>query len=138
MKLTYNSRYQNLHMDRANINAMKTVNVTVTSNLPNSSTPILLHRYAHGYSYIPQVWGLWDIHYSSALGNGSKRGYGTILHNTGIGLTCTFYYTVDATYVNCWLIFNTTSTPPPATSGMTAKFTGYVFANDLTAQDYTA
>lgn len=136
--LVYNSQYQNLHMDRAKANSMFTVNVNITTNLSSSSTPRLVYQYAHGYDYIPQFWGLWDIHYSSGLYNNYRRGYGYITHNTGGGLTASFYYTIDATYIKLYFLFNTTMTPKPNPAGTTAVFTGYLFANDSTVnQDYT-
>lgn len=123
-------------MDRAKLDAMKTINVTINSNLASSTTPVLLYRYAHGYTYPPQFWGLWDITYASGiLGGVKKRGYGYIVHNTGFGLTASFYYTVDSTYINLYFLFNTTS--GATTSGTVAKFTGYVFANSREPQNYT-
>lgn len=137
--IIYNSQYQNLHMDRANKEAMKTVKVTINTNLAYSSTPRRLYRYKHGYDYPPQFWGLWDINY---FPNGptnyrfNRRAYGFILHNTAGTMLCTFYYTVDSEYVNLYLLFNGTVTKPNI-SGTNLTFTGYVFANDRSPQDYT-
>ena len=133
----FSSKHQNLHLDRAKADSMKTVQVNITTNLTSSATPRLLYRYAHGYSYIPQFWGLWDITYAAGnLGGVKKRGYGYIVHNTGFGLTASFYYTIDATYVNLYFLFNT-SLSGTNTAGTTATFTGYLFANDGQDQDYT-
>ena len=137
--IIYNSQYQNLHMDRANKESMKTIKVTFNSNLAYSTTPRLLARYKHGYNYVPQIWGLWDINYfpnASSTYKLTARGYGYINHNTGAGMTASFYYTVDSEYVNLYFIFNGSVTKP-TTVGMTAVFTGYVFANDRQNQDYT-
>ena len=136
--IIYNSQYQNLHMDRANKEAMKTINVTFDSNLAYSATPRLLARYRHGYSYVPQIWGLWDIEYFPNDGayKRTARGYGYINHNTSAGMIASFYYTVDSEYVNLYFIFNGSVTKP-TTVGMKAVFTGYVFANDRQNQDYT-
>jgi len=143
--LIYDSRNQNLHMDRANVESMKTVNVTITTDLASSATPVLLYEYEHGYTYVPQFWGLWDINYMpnaqstpdySGLKQPQRRGYGYIPHNTGIGFEFSFYYIVDATYVKLYCVFNTAITPKPNCSGTTAQFTGYVFANDRTSQTY--
>ena len=134
--IIYNSQYQNLHMDRANPEAMKTVKVTINTNLAYSATPRLLYRYKHGYTYKPQFWGLWDVKYSSSLDGFTRRGYGFIPHNTGEELEASFYYKVDSTYVNLYFKFNGSVTKPnPA--GTSFTFTGYVFANDMQAQDYT-
>lgn len=124
-------------MDRAMPEAMKTINISINTNLTSSATPRQVYRYAHGYNYVPQFWGLWDIKYSSALSNNIRRGYGYITHNTGAGLTASFYYTVDATFITLYFHFQTTLSPVPATSGTKATFTGYLFANDRTDQDYT-
>ena len=136
--IIYNSQYQNLHMDRANKEAMKTINVTFDSNLAYSATPRLLARYRHGYSYVPQIWGLWDIEYFPNDGayKRTARGYGYINYNTGAGMVAGFYYTVDSEYVNLYFIFDGILTKP-TTVGMKAVFTGYVFANDRQNQDYT-
>ena len=140
-KLLYDSRNQNLHMDRAKKDSMKTVKLTVNTNLAYSATPRLIHRYAHGYPYVPQFWGLWDIKYAAGgLGGGTRRGYGFISHNTGFALNADFYYTVDATYVSIYFLFNSVTglSPKPNTAGTTATFTGYLFANDRSNQDYTS
>lgn len=136
--IIYSSQYQNLHMDRANPEAMKTVNITIATSLGKSSTPRLLYRYKHGYDYKPQFWGLWDINFfpNSSANTRVKRGYGLIPHNTGIGLTVNFYYIVDDEYVNLYLLYNTIQTPPNI-AGTTAKFTGYLFANGVDSQDYS-
>jgi len=140
--LIYDSRNQNLHMDRANVESMRTVNVTISSNLASSATPILLHTYAHGYNYTPQFWGLWDINYLPNVQaeynslKSTKRGYGYISHNTGIGFVFSFYYTVNSTNIKLYCLFNTTSSPVPLTNGTTAQFTGYVFANGRGDQQY--
>lgn len=135
-KFTYLSQYQNLHMDRANPESMKTVNITFNTNLPNSNTPRLMYRYKHGYSYRPQMWGLWNIKYSADLGGSNRRAYGNVWHNTGAGLVHTIYYTVDTEYVSLYVLHNANGATF-RTSGETITFTGYVFANDLTNQDYS-
>ena len=130
-------------MDRANINNMKTVNITINTNLASSGVPVLLYTYNHGYSYIPQFWGLWDINYmpnaqSPTYDSLKKRvrGYGYVTHNTGFGFTFNFYYTIDATSIKLYCIFDTFFDPKPNCSGTTAKFTGYLFANGRDNQDY--
>ena len=135
--IIYNSQYQNLHMDRAMPNSMKTVDITINSNLASSATPRLLYQYDHNLGYVPQFWGLWDIKYATGtLGGTRRRGYGYI-HNTGFGLTASFYYTVDSTYISLYFLFNTADTSV-TTAGTTATFTGYLFSNGTDSQDYTA
>ena len=140
--ITYLSRYQNLHMDRAKLDSMKTINLTITSNLTSSSTPRMVHRYAHGLGYVPQFWGLWDINYFPNTQTTynylkyTRRTYGYVSHDTSAGLTANFYYTVDSTYITLYFHFQTTLNPVPFTNGTTAKFTGYLFSNDRTTQDY--
>jgi len=145
----YNSKYQNLHMDRANPKSMFTVEVNINSNLPYNPSqpyqdiqPTLLYEYVHGYNYIPQFWGLWDIKYGgtegdyTTLGGITRRGYGFITHNTGFGLTASFYYTVDAVSVKLYFLFWSVNSGMK-TTGTKAVFTGYLFANGRTSQDYT-
>lgn len=136
--ITFYSPYQNLHMDRANDKNMLTVDLTISSNLASTDTPYLIYQYEHGYDYIPQFWGLWDIHYGTNLGNFNRRGYGFITHNTGVGLAANFYYTVDATYVKVYFHYNNTIPGGGGynTAGTTAKFTGYLFANGRESQNY--
>lgn len=134
--MIYNSKYQNLHMDRAKSFSMFTVNLTSTSALASSATPRLLATITHNLGYVPQFWGLWDIQYGAGLDNVVRRGYGYISHNTGIGLTANFYYTVDSTAVKVYFHYETAGTKKP--TGTTAKFTGYLFANDRLTQDYTS
>lgn len=141
--ITYLSRYQNLHMDRAKQDSMKTVNVTISSNLASSSTPRMVYRYEHKLGYTPQVWGLWDINYfpnvqsQYSFINYTRRAYGYVSHNTGVGLSANFYYTVDSTYITLYFHFQTDLSPVPLTNGTVAKFTCYLFSNDRKAQDYT-
>lgn len=135
--IIYNSKYQNLHMDRAKLDSMKTITVNINSNLPYSSTPVLLYQYEHGLGYTPQFWGLWDIQYAGGnLGSVRRRGYGYITHNTGFGLTASFYYTVDSTSIKLYFLFNAVF-DGVTTSGTVAKFTGYLFSNGRNNQDYT-
>ena len=136
--LIYTSQYQNLHMDRAKQDSMKTVQININTKLASSTTPRLLYRYAHGLGYTPQFWGLWDIQYAAGeLGGTKKRGYGYITHNTGSELTASFYYTVDSTYISLYFLFNTADTSV-TTAGTKATFTGYLFSNGRNSQDYTA
>lgn len=123
-------------MNRANSESMKTINVTINTNLTSSATPVLLYSYNHGYNYKPQVWGLWDIDYvvNSPGLSYRRRGYGYIIHNTGIGFTFSFYYIADATKVYLYCHFETSGSE--SVVGTTAQFTGYVFANDRTNQSY--
>lgn len=142
-KLIYNSRYQNLHLDRANKNSMITVKLNINKNFPsNANNSVMLYKFNHGYNYIPQVWGLWDIKYGPGSNNVIKRGYGYQVNNTGVGLVFDFYYTVDATSVTLWCKFsfwNATGSgnPDPYSKGTVATFTGYIFANDRSSQNYT-
>lgn len=136
--IVYTSKYQNLHMDRAVADSMKTVNITINTNLPFSSSAVLLYRYAHPYSYTPQFWGLWDIRMGpnvGAIANQVRRGYGGINVSTAIATRAKFFYTVDETHISLYLIYDGLSTPPNI-AGTTATFTGYLFANDRTNQVY--
>lgn len=132
-------------MDRANAEYMKTITVTINTNLTSSATPRLLYTYEHGYNYTPQFWGLWEINYMpnaqstpdySYLKQPQRRGYGFIEHNTGVGFQFSIYYTVDSTYIKLYCVFNTTLDPKPNCSGTTARLTGYLFANDRSNQQY--
>ena len=135
--ITFISRYQNLHMDRAMPNSMKTVNITINSNLASSATPRLLYQYDHNLGYVPQFWGLWDIKYpNNGLGGGTKRGYGTIVHNTSTTPVYTFFYVVTSMSVQLYCTYNTTASNV-GTSGTKVTFTGYLFSNGSNAQDYT-
>lgn len=134
----YDSRYQNLHMDRANFESMKTINITIDTSLPSSSTPVLLYEYEHGYNYKPQFWGLWDINYmpKESTYAHTTRGYGIVYHNTGFGFVFTFYYNVTETSIELYALYNTAVSPTPDCSGTTATFTGYLFANGRNSQTY--
>lgn len=136
--IIFNSRYQNLHMDRANVESMKTVTININSNLASSTTPVLVYQYNHNLGYVPQFWGLWDIKYAQGdLGGITRRGYGYITHNTGFGLTASFYYTVDSTSIKLYFLFNS-QLSGTTTAGTVAKFTGYLFSNGRNNQDYTS
>jgi hypothetical protein len=135
--IIFNSKYQNLHMDRAKLDSMKTITVNINSNLASSTTPVLLYQYEHNLGYVPQFWGLWDIQYAAGdLGGAKRRGYGYIVHNTGFGLVASFYYTVDSTSIKLYFLFNTFGSA--TTAGTVAKFTGYLFSNGRNDQDYTS
>lgn len=137
--ITFYSKYQNLHLDRANAKNMVTVNLTINSSLASTDTPYLIYQYEHGYDYTPQFWGLWDITYGQNLYSHTKRGYGYINHNTGAGLTASFYYTVDSTHVKLYFHYNNWAEIGGVnTVGTTAKFTGYLFANGRNSQNYVS
>lgn len=140
--LTFDSRYQNLHMDRANPNSMITVNININTNLASNTTPYLVYRFAHGYNYTPQFWGYWNINYGPGLldSNGdrvSRRGYGYISWSTAAMPQANFFYTVDSTYVELYFYYEYPFVSPPRyVSGTSGTFTGYVFANDRSNQTY--
>lgn len=137
--LIYLSRYQNLHMDRTNPENMKQVNITVDTDLSVSSSPRLVHRYRHGYDYPPQFWGLWEVKYPAGMFEPQQvifRGYGYAGYGL-FNLNFYFYYEVDEEWVNLYLVYDEIFGKSIDTRGATARFTGYLFANDLTPQDYT-
>ena len=124
-------------MDRANVESMKTVTININSNLASSSTPVLVYQYTHNLGYVPQFWGLWNINYSAGLDGKTIRRYGYVTHNTGVGLTANWYYTVDSSSIKLYFHYET-SLSGKTTSGTKAVFTGYLFSNGRNNQDYTS
>lgn len=125
-------------IDQTNVESFRNTTVNFINNIP-INTPILIHSFKHGYDYKPQVWGLWNI----TFGPGSltpgliKNGYGIVTNVTGIPLIM-FWYEYDEQDIKLYV-----SIEDPFESGLvdltgtTAVLTTYVFADDLTAQDYT-
>jgi hypothetical protein len=95
----------------------------------------MFYKFRHGYNYKPQVWGLWDIEWSASLGGFSANGYGQLSNSTGFP-SSSIWYTFDEewVYLNIYkgdLGFGFSAI------GTIVTLTTYIFADDLTSQDYT-
>lgn len=104
---------------------------------PPANTATTIYSFAHGYTYTPEMWGLWNVTWGtlSLMPGKVQNGYGTIFSSTGAPAS-TIAYSIDATNVNLILTFGTFG-GGDSLIGSVFTLTSYVFADDLQPQDYT-
>lgn len=132
------SRYPFTKIDQTNDESFRTTNINFVNNIP-INTKILLHSFKHGYDYEPQVWGLWDITFGpgTTTPNQNRNGYGSVSNSTGIP-SIEFHYEYNDEDVNIYVeLFDPMLSGMVSIIGTTASLTTYIFADDLTNQDYS-
>jgi len=132
------TRYPFAKIDQTIENSFRTTTVTFLNNTVNG-VKTLIHSFRHGYTYKPQVWGLWNIAWGpGSLVPGSVFNvYGTVSSSTGIP-SATIWYEWDETFVYMYAIWSDPfGFTPLSLVGTVATLTTYIFADDLTSQDYT-
>ena len=135
--LIMTTRYPFAKIDPTNQKTFQTINFTFTRT-PALDTATLLYSFDHDYTYVPQIWGLWNITDSSTGLSSIQylQAYGKYTANSGVGIGFYLYYDVTATSVTAY-IYPYDFTATLSLVGVVAKLTLYIFADDLTAQDYT-
>jgi hypothetical protein len=132
------SRFPLAKIDQTKENSFRTTNITFLSNTLQGVTT-LIASFKHGYDYDPQMWGLWDITWGpGTLVSGLRfNGYGSVSSSTGIPVA-TLWYEKDEINVYLYVRWSDPfGMTPIDLTGTTASLTTYVFADDLTEQDYT-
>ena len=138
--LLMSTHYPFTKIDPTMLNTFRTTNVTFLNDAPDN-TKTQIASFAHGYTYRPQVWGLWNVTWGPNIAgtpNVVQNGYGTLLNTSGVPAS-TLSYEWDAT--NVYLYITKGAIPPGAPSntiGTSVRLTTYVFADDMQDQDYTS
>jgi len=131
------TRFPFAKIDQTMDESFRTTHITFLNNTLNGvSTEI--YRFAHGYDYTPQMWGLWEVTWGAGiLVSGTFNGYGTIVSTTGIPMA-SLSYSFDDTNVYLYAMWTDPfGLSPLDFTGTTATLTTYIFADDLSEHDYT-
>lgn len=102
---------------------------TTFINDPANNTLVNFYSLAHGYTYEPQVWGLWSLTGPPTAIPSFDNSYGTFISSTGSN-GFTLYYKVDSTDIKLY-VYKYISGGSVSLVGVTAKFTIYIFVDDL-------
>jgi hypothetical protein len=129
------TRFPFAKIDQTKLDTFRTTTITFLRD-PTPNVTTVITSFAHGYNYTPQVWGLWDINWSGALGGFEANGYGSVSNSTGVP-SSTFDYTVDETNVYIRFKLGHTGFSTPSATGTTATLTTYIFVDDLQEATYT-
>ena len=131
------TRYPFAKIDPTKTESFRTTTVTFLSNAPDN-TKTLIASFAHGYTYKPQLWGLWDVTWGpSILGTPGERqnGYGS-LANSGSAFAAVLSYEWDATNVYLYIYKGSFTPGDSNTIGTSATLTTYIFVDDLQEASY--
>lgn len=132
------TRFPFAKIDPTKTDTFRTTTVVFLTDPPDN-TKTLIASFAHGYTYKPQVWGLWDVTWgASIIGTPGvqQNGYGTLTNSSGSPAS-TLSYEVDET--NIYLYITKGSLPPFFVSnaiGTSATLTTYVFVDDFQEASY--
>lgn len=136
--LLMNAKYPFAKIDQTKSDTFRTTTVFFSKSVSNMGDDTLIYRFKHGYDYEPQVWGLWDVTWGplTPAYSAQTTGYDRVSSSTGIP-SVTIWFTKDSKYINLYAsIFDYYPSSVDIT-GTTAILTTYVFADDLSDQDYT-
>lgn len=131
------TRYPLAKLDSQLSSSFKTIDISFLTT-PPLYTETLLYSFPHGYDYTPQIWGLWNIT-DSGTGLSSiqyDQAYGTYIANSGAGIGFYLYYKFNYETIDLY-IYPYDALGTLNLVGVTAKLTAYIFADDLSEQDYT-
>lgn len=136
--LIMTTKFPFANIDPTLSNSFRTTNISISRD-PVIGVTTLLTYFAHGYTYIPKVWGLWTVGPYVAgtfpFGIVNVQSYNTYLSNT-TAANFQLSYTVDATNVSLYIVNNDPSATPFTLVGVNIQFTSLVFVTDLQAQNY--
>lgn len=132
------TRYPLAKIDSTTSDSFKTISTTFLST-PASGVETEIYRFTHPYDYVPQAWGLWNVEYpDTATWVSYDQAYGTYLSGIAAGT-----HNLLARYevIDSEVILYATATDGIIgnidVTGFILKLTIYIFADDLSAQDYT-
>lgn len=132
------TRYPFAKIDPTKSDSFRTTTVTFITDTPDN-VKTLIAQFAHGYSYKPQLWGLWNVVWGPSIAgsaNVEQNGYGVLVNSAGIP-NSSLSYEWDAT--NVYLYLNKGANPPGTPSnaiGTVATLTTYIFVDDLQDASY--
>lgn len=131
------SQYPFAKIDQTMLETFRTTTVTFLNDVPNNvKTQIAF--FPHGYTYRPQVWGLWNVTWGPNIvgtPNVQQNGYGNLTNSSGFPAS-TFSYEWNETNVYLYL-FKGSGFPGDGNAiGTVATLTTYIFADDLSTQSY--
>lgn len=126
--LQLTTAYPFAKIDPTNTKSFQTITTTILNN-PADNTLVNFYSFPHGYDYIPQAWGVWNVTGPVAVVSQYDNAYGTFVSTTGID-GFYMYYAVDATNVNLYL-YKFVTVGPVSLVGVVAQLTMYVFVDDL-------
>lgn len=106
----------------------QTITTTIIND-PANNTLVNFHNFEHGYEYEPQVWGLWTVSGPPLAVPSFDNSYGNYISSTGID-GFSLYYDVTSTEIKLYL-YKYVGFGPLSLVGVTAKFTVYIFVDDL-------
>lgn len=132
------TRYPFAKLDPTQTESFRTTTVTFLSDTTdNVKTQIA--SFAHGYTYKPQLWGLWNVTWGPSVSGTpglEQNGYGSLTNSSGFP-AATFDYNWDET--NVYLYISKGAVPPAFPSSMigtSATLTTYIFVDDLQEASY--
>lgn len=132
------TRYPLAKIDSTTSDSFKTISTTFLST-PTSGVETEIYRFSHPYDYIPQAWGLWNVEYpDTATWVKYDQAYGKYISGIAIG---THRFGARYEVTDSEVILYATATDGIIgnvdVTGFILKLTIYIFADDLSEQDYT-
>lgn len=133
-----NTRFPFAKIDPTKDDSFRTTTVTFLNDTTDN-TKVLIASFDHGYTYKPQVWGLWNVTWGASIAGTpgeEQNGYGTLVNTSGTPAS-TLSYEADETKV--YLYLTKGSLPPVSPSdatGTSATLTTYVFVDDYQEASY--
>lgn len=132
------TKYPFAKIDPTQLETFRTTTVTFLTDTPdNVKTQIA--SFAHGYTYRPQLWGLWNVTWGPSIAitpSQQQNGYGYLINTSSLPAAI-LSYEWDTTTV--YLYLSKGAIPPGTPSsaiGTTATLTTYIFVDDLQEQSY--
>lgn len=132
------TKYPFAKIDQTKTDTFRTTTITFLTDAPDN-TKTLIASFAHGYTYKPQLWGLWNVTWGPSIAgtpNTTQNGYGYLINTSGVPAS-SLTYEWDATTV--YLYITKGAIPPgtpSSTIGTTVTLTTYIFADDLQSASY--
>lgn len=126
--LLMNTKNPFAKIDPTNLESFRTTTVTFLTDTPdNVKTQIA--SFAHGYDYMPQVWGIWNVTWSPSLTGLTQNGYGSLTNTSGLPQS-TLSYEADDTNIYLFLYKGWEVLNPTNAIGTIATLTTYIFVDD--------
>lgn len=123
-------------IDPTRSDTFRTTTVTFITDPPDN-VKTLVAQFAHGYSYKPQLWGLWNVTWPASFPIVEQNGYGSLNSSSSIN-SVNIRYEWDATNVYLYMTKTNLGIPFYSVIGTTAKLSTYIFVDDLQEQNYTS
>jgi len=132
------TRYPLAKIDSTTSDSFKTISTTFLST-PASGVETEIYRFTHPYDYVPQAWGLWNVEYpDTATWVSYDQAYGEYLSGIAAGAhRLGARYEVTDSEVILYATATDGSVGTVDITGFILKLTIYIFADDLSEQDYT-